>query len=190
MKFSEWLFITEGMDYYQNPEVKKELDLTGRVSIRTLMKLGLGEGESAQISRELNKKYGDDVKHGRFLNQLDQARINSETDEYYYHITPKYNLKNIMKNGLLPDRKSTFSNYTNNSKGKIFLCEKNGIEYWKERVENHIFHNTGNNSGVAVIKIKKTSVPKIMPDITGTSDSRSPAYYTTIPIPPSEIAVA
>jgi hypothetical protein len=93
-----------------------------------------------------------------------------------------------MKNGLLANQQATFSNYNHNSKDRIFLCEKEGLNFWKERIEQHLFHN-GQNPNLVVVRIRKNLVSNVFADKVGSEDSYTPAYYTTDIISPKNIEI-
>lgn len=197
MNFSNWLSENEDppltpellMAKYeqqamQSPQVQDDFKTRGIVLIATIQKvLGVGEGLASYISRELNKKYQNhEVMDAYFKKQYQPDR-----DNYYYHVTLKSRLPAIKKHGLQPWSEATFTNYQHNSRGRIFLTEKDGVGFWMQRVEEHEFHNTDNPQGVIVLRIKKDNIPNALNDSLGTKDSRVPAYYTVEPIPPQHI---
>jgi hypothetical protein len=146
---------------------------------------GMPEWMALHVVRYLEKKYGDDRKWAKYQDSLREP----EADDFYYHVAPKKNLKSIRSKGLQPGATATFSNYTNHSEGRVFLCDKSGINFWKQKVEEHLFHNTGRTLGVVVLRIPKTAVPEVLPDEVGTTDSRANSYYTTCKIPAKVIQV-
>jgi hypothetical protein len=180
------LYNEKEKEYLENPVIKEELETTGGITIRTVQRaLGVSEGEAAFIVRQLDKKHGDEKKRVDYKKSQEVP----ETDEYYYHVTLKSKVRSILSKGLRPDSTPMFSNYTGHSSGKIFLCEKNGISFWKESVENHAFHNTGGKPKLAVLCILKENVSQVFDDTVGTVDSRAGAYFTTKTIPGSDIQV-
>lgn len=196
MKFKLWLE-NEWDDLYKKMEpiilssrdVQLELRNTGMVKIRTIEKaVGVKEGEANFLAREFNKRHEDKKQQQAFAKQEEDRHFKERRDDYYYHILPKSRLKLIMTNGLTPNQQPAFSNYVHNSKNKIFLCEKEGLNFWKERIEQHLFHN-GQNEKLAVVRIRKDLVSNIFSDEVGSNDSRTPSYYTTDIILPKNIEV-
>jgi hypothetical protein len=168
-----------------NPQVKAELQTKGEISIRVLQQaLGLDEGTASFLSRELNKRHSNQTQIAAFSRQRDEALKRELVDEYYYHVTLKQNVRKIKREGLNPNSKPVFSNYADYSAGKIFLCEKGAVGYWKWRVEDHVFVNTEKELPLVVFRVKKEHVPNIAPDQRGTDDSKHGSYCTTEVIPP------
>jgi hypothetical protein len=79
-------------------------------------------------------KYIDYYKH------LLIEDLRSEKDEYYYHITLAPYLETILVKGLQIGKKATVSNYSEHSRGKIFLCDIGVVDWWKYNIEQHAFH--------------------------------------------------
>jgi len=193
LNFQDWLNESQEYDqalanyqakepsYLQNPTIRQELETTGNITIRTLMKLGLSEGDANFASRELTKRYGNQEK--RYTYQKSQEP--PTTDDHYYHVTLKRNLPSIRKYGLVPGSEPTFSNYKDYTAKKVFLCELGAINYWKERVAIQFSHDVK----LVVLKIPKTTVTKVLSDTRGTDDSYQPAYYTQETIPPQNIKI-
>ena len=196
MKFKLWLE-NEWDDLYKRLEpvilasrdVQLELSNTGMVKIKTIEKaLGVKEGEANFLAREFNKRHENKKQQQVFAGQEALRDLKARRDDYYYHILPKSRLKLIMKNGLLANQQATFSNYNHNSKDRIFLCEKEGLNFWKERIEQHLFHN-GQNPNLVVVRIRKNLVSNVFSDVIGSNDSNTPAYFTTSSIAPRSIEV-
>jgi hypothetical protein len=109
----------------------------------------------------------------------------SETDDdYLYHVTSTEHVATIKKHGLHPGKSPTFTNYAGHSKGKIFLTDRKGVPYWKDRVQQHLFHNSDNPHDVAVFRVHKSRVKDLQKDELGSEDSRTNSYYTHKPILP------
>jgi len=176
-------------DILASRDVQLELSTTGMVKIKTIEKaLGVREGEANFIAREFNKRHENKKQQQLFAAQQNLHDLKQRQDDYYYHILPKSRLKHVLKNGLLPNQQSTFTNYKQNSKGRIFLCEKEGLNFWKERIEQHLFHN-GQDEQLAVIRIRKDLVLNIFSDEVGSRDSITPSYYTNDVISPKNIEI-
>lgn len=177
-------YLAHEQEYLANDAIKRELGDTGHIRARTIARaLGVSEGESNFISRTMNMRHGDPVKHARYTDQ--QRPV--EVDEYYYHVTIAKNAPRIRRQGLQPNSDSVFTNYTTHTQGRIFLCDKKGVRYWKEKIANSDFHNTGRERRLAVVRVPKNVVSNIFVDKLGTEDSHAPSYYTTQPIPPGHL---
>ena len=171
-----------------DPTVQKELEDTGMVRSAVIQRvLGLDQGMTNFVSREFHKRHYNAARAAEV--EAAQKKIDNE-DEYYYHITLKTRLSRIKKMGLVPGSDAVFTNYGANSKGRIFLCEKGGVRYWKDAVEDHEMSNTDRPRGVVVLRILKQRLgQEVHLDRVGTEDARSPAYYVTRAIYPTLISV-
>jgi hypothetical protein len=197
MKFKQWLessyedLIAKYMQIepqiLNHQDIQKDLAEIGYVKHKTIQALGIGEGEANFFTREFNKRHENPQQQRIYQQQQDELDLKQRRDEFYYHVLPANRLKSVMKNGLKPGQQPVFSNYKNHSAGKIFLCEKEGVQFWSARIEDHLFHN-GENQKISVIKIKKDAV-EVNPDSVGSDDSRSPCYYMTSAVSPQSIQV-
>jgi len=111
---------------------------------------------------------------------------NAEPDDYYYHVTSKDAAPKILKKGLKPGMKALFSNYSSLTKGRVFLADKDGVDFWMEHVELHLFAGKDYNEDedpaddVVVLRIPKKEVTaKLNADKEGSEDSRANAWYAT-----------
>jgi len=109
-----------------------------------------------------------------------------EPDDYYYHVTSKDAAQGILKSGLKPGKPALFTNYSARTKGRVFLADKNGVDFWMEHVELHLFANKDYDEDedpaddVVVLRIPKSEVTaKLSVDKEGTDDSRANAWYAT-----------
>ncbi len=198
MRFKLWLetdyddmmaeYIQFEPQILNNKAVQAELAQIGYVKIVTMQRaLNLPtEGEATFFARMFNKRHENMQQQQVYNKQQDDIYMKTRRDDYYYHVLPTSRLQSVMKQGLKPNQSAVFSNYKNNSRGKVFLCEKEGIPFWKMRIEEHMFHNSDDEDTTSVIKIRKDLV-QVQPDQVGTSDSGSPCYYITSPIPPQNI---
>jgi hypothetical protein len=166
----------------------KELGETGDLKIRNMERYaGVSEGMAAFLVRNFLKRHHspDHVRVARGLE--DKRRAEEEAakkDEYLYHVTTKRRLPMIRKNGLQPNMPSQFDNYTDYSRGKVFLCEKGGVSFWRGKVEDHEEAKYDRPSQVIVLRVPRSAVEdQLQNDGRGTEDSGSPSYYVTSKIP-------
>jgi hypothetical protein len=171
-----------------NSVVSQELADTGGVRLRTLQQqFGVSEGEAAFLSRQLVRTRGNQAKfHGTLTQQLRRDPAEGR-DDYLYHVTTKRRLRQIMKQGLVPGSKPQFTNYGYYSGGRVFLAEKGGVPFWKERVEQHEEANSDRPSKVVVLRVLRDQTGPLLPDKMGTEDSRYPSYYIEQPIAPTNL---
>jgi len=101
------------------------------------------------------------------------------TDDYYYHVTSYSAAKQIIRTGLIPNVARMFSGtYRAYSRNKVFLTERDGVNFWKSRVEDQLFDAYDKPPAVAVVRIPKSKVTaEIQPDTLGTTDARANAYF-------------
>ena len=199
MKFKLWLeSFDDWLKQYElfeptllaDPLVRQDLSTIGYAKPSTIDKVlrqhnsDLGAGLTGNT---FNKRHQNLNQQSLYQKQQDEADLRARRDGFYYHVLPKNRLRIVMREGLIPGKSPVFTNYTNHSQGRIFLCEKEGVDFWKQRVEEHLFHN-GQNQKVSVVRIPKTIV-SVLPDEVGTQDSRTPSYYTTQSISPENIQI-
>ena len=114
-----------------------------------------------------------------------------ETDDaYLYHVTSTDRVKQILTRGLTPKAKATVQGgaYQSYSRGKTFFTERSGVDYWKDRIEQHLFHAHDNPPEVAVLRVPRALVRDLQVDELGAKDSQHPAYYTERPVPATQDA--
>lgn len=111
---------------------------------------------------------------------------NGEPDEYYYHVTTKDKVESILRHGIKPNMPATFSNYSSTSKGKVFLTDRDGVDFWMERVELHISLSKDYDededpaNDIVVLRIPKNDVKaKLSVDEMGSKDSGANAWCST-----------
>jgi hypothetical protein len=171
-----------------NPAVSQELADTGGVRLKTLQReFDVSEGEAALLSRALMRIHGDKAKFYSSPSKEWQEQATADRDGYLYHITTKRRLRSIMKQGLVPGSQPHFTNYGGYSSDRLFLTEKGGVPFWKERVEQHEHSNYDRPSKVVVLRVPRDQVDKLISDKIGTQDSLHPSYYTEQLIPPSSL---
>jgi hypothetical protein len=186
---TDWdaLFADAERKILADPQAREELAQNFLLDRKTVMRiLGTPTGTTIVLTNMFNRKHGDEMKNARVVHDREVAAKNAiPPDPYLYHVTTKRNLAKIKRGGLKPGMPSQFSNYQAYSQGKVFLCDKAGINFWKWKVEDHEEHNSvsGRTSPVVVLRIPKQAVPDLQPDEAGTTDSRQPCFYTTQAIP-------
>ena len=110
-----------------------------------------------------------------------------------YHVTYAANLPGIAKRGLEPSGRSNYGGgYDGHSKGRIFLTEEDGIDYWYQRMINLAEHNSDNpleDLLVPVVLAIDTEDAQFYPDelpieedTVGTRDALAQAWFTREPI--------
>lgn len=101
-------------------------------------------------------------------------------DGFLYHVTSTRNAKNILREGIaVKGTRPTFQNQ--NSRGRAYLTEAKGVPFWKQRVEEHLTHNSDAPPGVAVLRVRRAGL-NLKPDTAGTTDARAGAFYSETPI--------
>lgn len=108
-----------------------------------------------------------------------------KVDDYLYHVTSEPNAKKILERGLAPRKGRGMFNsggYDNYSQGKAFLTDRNGVSFWQDRVENHLFDQFDDPPPVAVLRIPRAAVPNLAEDAIGSNDARALSYYVTKPL--------
>lgn len=105
-------------------------------------------------------------------------------DGFYYHVTPAGNAKSVQAAGVVPGRGQVITNYADYSRGKSFVTDRGGVSFWMEKVGAHDFANGGTGK-VALFRVPKQSVGKLLPDEVGTRDARAAAWYADGPITPA-----
>jgi len=110
----------------------------------------------------------------------------SESDDYYYHVTLAPYVPFIESRGLKVGSRPTVSNYTQHSRGKIFLCDKETVDRWVWIIAEHAFHNYDDEAfhDVAIFRIPKSKLSNVEIDDIGTQDTGGNAYYVTENISP------
>jgi hypothetical protein len=151
--------------------------------------------QDAQASRAANPQpepiepHQDEVAAAAPKPQRNNWRIfrgEPQTDDgYLYHVSSYPNARNILQEGLQPGYGgSTFSGgaYEGYSKGKAFVTDPEGVDFWKNRVEAYLQHNNDKAPALATLRIPKNKVTDLQIDELGTRDAYANAYYSTKPI--------
>jgi len=191
-EYDELLKWADGVEHQamSDPNVQNEFRTTGTVKIKTLQQaLNIPEGKANFLQRFLAQKHNNPVAQERHRANQEAAHKATLADNFYYHVTDAARVPGIMENGLRPGQDPMFSNYTHHSSDRLFLTEKGGVSFWKDRVEQHAFHNSGDEIKVAVLRIPKAVVGTIEEDSVGSMDAKQPSYYTTQSIPSEFIEI-
>lgn len=108
-------------------------------------------------------------------------------DGYYYHVTTKGAASKIMKKGIVPNSPAAMDAgvYREYSKGKAFLTDRGGVNFWKMTIENHLESQGKRGSNLVVLRVPKQAIGELQKDELGTKDARANAYYATAPIKPN-----
>ncbi len=104
-------------------------------------------------------------------------------DDAYYHVTTEAKAERILSEGLRPHagRETLGGWWGNYSRGKVFLAERRGVAFWRNRIEEALQHQTDDEPPkLVVVRIPKAAVPEgaLKVDEPGTKDSRSGSYYS------------
>uniref|UniRef100_UPI00345AB099 LPD23 domain-containing protein n=1 Tax=uncultured Lamprocystis sp. TaxID=543132 RepID=UPI00345AB099 len=104
-----------------------------------------------------------------------------QPDDYYYHVTSYANARRIIREGLAPDQAATMADgwYRTYSRGKVFVTERNGVPFWRGRIEDHLAHEFDRPPAVAVVRIPKHQAPPLERDEVGSRDARADAWFGT-----------
>lgn len=163
-----------------DPEVRRELQQNSQVSRAAIRRVIGTDYGLVYISSVFNRKHGDVMKAATANADREKAAKGAiPADPFCYHVTTRRRLKQILSIGLQPNMPAQFSNYQGYSQGKVFLCEKGGVSFWKDKVEDHEEHNSDRPSPAVVLRIPKESVKNMQPDQLGTIDSSSQSWFTT-----------
>lgn len=102
-------------------------------------------------------------------------------DDYLYHVTTAPAARSIAAEGLMPGASQAFgSSYAGHSRGRVFLTDRNGVSFWRDRIEQNLELAQRNPPKVVVMKIPRSAVPEgLQVDKAGTADARAPAWYFT-----------
>ncbi len=119
----------------------------------------------------------------------------TERDDYLYHVTTKDRVDAIVYEGegLHPNRGGQFAGVAaqNNSRGRIFLTERGGVNVWANEIEQQLFHsrdydeNQEPRDDLTVIRIPKNLVSDLQDDFAERPAEKGRDYFTTKPIPAS-----
>lgn len=176
----------------QNPEAMREVNESGRLSERTIRRLfDTDEGQTNFFYRTFNDRPEVARRRQEVAREEREREEQAKRDDYYYHVLPARSLESVLRHGLKPGQPAIMENYSDYSRGKLFLTEKGGVPFWKWRVQDHYGYQTEEyEAPVAVVRVRKSDVPDVSADETGTEDARIESYYVASPIPPDKLEVA
>lgn len=102
-----------------------------------------------------------------------------DPDEFYYHVTTHAAARDIIRNGLIPGAGQMFTAglYPAHARGRVFLTEVDGVNFWREKVEQQLQHAYDKPPAVAVVRIPKSAVQGAQVDEIGSEDARATAYF-------------
>jgi len=105
-------------------------------------------------------------------------------DDFLYHVTDSRTAQKIAKEGLDPSRGGSLFRhgaYGQTSKNKGHLTERDGVNFWKEKIEQQLFDRYDNPPKAVVLKIPKSDIQKqnieLFADDVGTADANAGAWY-------------
>jgi hypothetical protein len=105
-----------------------------------------------------------------------------DPDGYLYHVTTEKNASAILKTGLAPGKPASMSNYAEYSKGKAFLTDRDGVSFWRERIEAHARHGSDKEPKLAILRIPREAAGELLADTVGSKDAGAKAFYSEKPI--------
>ena len=130
--------------------------------------------ESSRSGIELDPTPPDDFTH------------REQDDDYFYHVTLRRNVKQILRFGLAPCKGPTMCDgfYRSYSRGKVFFCDRSGVSYWIGVVERHLQDQTDEYQipKLAVVRFPKGLAKDYQKDEIGVRDSAHSAYFSAKPI--------
>jgi len=110
-----------------------------------------------------------------------------------YHVTYVKHLASIAQKGLTPRSSANFSGYAAHSRGKVFLCEKNGVNFWMSRLWDQAESNSDDpiEDGLLPVVVKVTVLPQstLEDDLLGSKDSAHKAYFVEEDVPAAGLQV-
>jgi hypothetical protein len=110
-----------------------------------------------------------------------------------YHVTLFNRLESVARGGLQPGSRSTIGRggYAGHSKGRLFLTEFAGVDFWYSRTKDHAESQSDNlkAGGMAPVVLRVKTPTDLEPDPVGTRDANHDAFFATKVISPSDIEV-
>lgn len=105
----------------------------------------------------------------------------AEPDEFLYHVTSYPAARQILRSGLVPNASQMFGEaYRGHSRGRVFLADSNGVNFWRARVEDQLHANFDEPPPVAVVRIRRSLVMAafvVQDDPAGSTDARARSYF-------------
>lgn len=89
--------------------------------------------------------------------------------EYVYHVTTKSGVEGIAEKGFKGGSgNSAFGGgYAGHSKNKVFFTDADGVEYWKNRIEEAYDAQGMKPQKLKVVRVKKDAIPDLVDDPAG-----------------------
>lgn len=108
-----------------------------------------------------------------------------DDDGFYYHVTTKGTSEKILNDGLQPGKRQSMADgfYAEYSKGKVFLTDREGVNFWKGRIRDHL-ESQERDADLVVMRIPKDAVQGIEKDDLGSRDAHANAYFSTKAVKP------
>lgn len=102
-------------------------------------------------------------------------------DAFLYHVTSYPAAREILRSGLVPNVGQMFGeSYRGHSRGRVFLADSKGVNFWRARVEDQLHANFDEPPPVAVVRIRRALVLAscaVQDDPAGSADARARSYF-------------
>ncbi len=112
---------------------------------------------------DLIVRYGDGpaMSAPKIERYAGEVTYRADPDEYVYHVTTAPKAKRILEKGFDPKAAKTVKGgfYENYSKGKVFFTDKDGLGFWRDRIEEHLEQAMDNPPELTVLRVKKSDLP-------------------------------
>jgi hypothetical protein len=172
-----------GEKYYTDPE---EMRAYKAQMVDFLMNyMGFNRKQAENMMNKYTSDPSDERK--KWVAKYPDIRedLQSEDDDYYYHVTLAPYAEAIENYGLKSDVNRTVSSYGLYSCGKIFLCDIGTLDYWIYKIAEHSFHQFDDEEyhNIVVFRIPKSELTDVKMDDIGSRDSGGNSYYVTDDIP-------
>jgi len=178
--------------------VPTEMAQLGETSPRQALK----SHDGAIIKRAIPSEAFRVVGGQRYVSAARVASRYASRDKHGYHATFLKNLDSIGSHGLLPSGGSQFSGgYEGHSRGRVFLSDWGGVDFWMSKMENLAHHNSDfkdieEDAGWTPVTLRvdvkewaDQHLEDLEEDAPGSQDSYSGAFWTDVEIEPEFIEV-
>jgi hypothetical protein len=121
--------------------------------------------------------------------------VAEEYPDFLYHVTYASRLDDIAKHGLTPNAPRSIGgmSYDSQSKGKVFLTEFSGVDYWMSKAEDFANHNSDHPLTdlyvPVVLQVYHDDLGDLLEDEIGSKDSTHKAWFVHKTIPASNLTV-
>lgn len=121
--------------------------------------------------------------------------IGQDYPDFLYHVTYASRLDNIAKHGLTPNAPRSIGgmSYDTHSKGKVFLTEFSGIDYWMSKAQDFAEHHSDTPLTdlyvPVVLHVYHDDIGDLLEDDLGSKDSTHRALFVTKTIPANNLTV-